>query len=102
MTALTSQDRRYVLYYLRAEETAALDDIARQVIAWKENRPPERITEAEFKQMQVVLYHDHLPTLAEAHLIDFDDRSKTARYNYVPAYVETFITLCATIESPRE
>lgn len=100
LSALAAKRRRYVLYYLQEEETAALDDLARQLAAWETDRSPTEVSESAIERVRVQLYHDHLPKLAASHLIEFDERSKYVRYKHPPTLLEKFLRWCMKLESP--
>ncbi|WP_276301674.1 ArsR/SmtB family transcription factor [Halorussus lipolyticus] len=70
--------RREVLCLLarRDDGVAELTDLSERLA----DRAPDRTDE----ELQTVLYHDHLPRLREAGLVEFDDRTGTARYRDGP------------------
>lgn len=100
LSALSTKSRRYILYYLQEAETATLDDLTRQLVAWETNQPPADVAEGAIERKRVQVYHHHLPKLAESHLIEFDERSGAVRYKHPPTLLEQFLSWCAKLESP--
>lgn len=100
LAALSAQQRRYILYYLREERTATVDDLAQQLVAWEEECPVESVSMPDMEQQRIQLYHEHLPELADAHLLEFDDRSNTVCYSHPPTLLERFLDVSAKLESP--
>ena len=72
---LASEDRRNVLRYFRECEAdvATLDELAEDLVA--RDGSVDDASEAK-----VVLHHVALPKLAESGAIDYDPRTRTARY----------------------
>lgn len=96
LRVLTAKRRRYVLYYLREEEMATLNELARQLVAWEEQQAPEAVLDADIERHALELYHEHLPQLTETCLIEFGMRSQAARYEHPPALLETLLDVCRT------
>jgi len=69
---LTNSRRRYLLYCLqRHAGPTKLADIADQITVWEtgcqaEKRPERRL------QIYSSLYHEHVPTLRETNIVDYD------------------------------
>lgn len=73
---LSSPRRRYVLYFLRTEESPIqLTDLAEHVAAWENDTTVEELSSQQRKRVYVSLYQTHLPKLAEAGLVEYDDDS---------------------------
>jgi len=73
---LSSPRRRYVLYFLRTEESPIqLTDLAEHVAAWENDTTVEELSSQQRKRVYVSLYQTHLPKLAEAGLVEYDDES---------------------------
>jgi DNA-binding transcriptional ArsR family regulator len=68
--ALSSQRRRAVVHCLASRSGAApVDALAERIAAWERD---ERVAAS--------LRHSHLPKLAALGLVDYDERSETARF----------------------
>lgn len=66
--------RRYVLYYLaELEAPVTFDRLATRVAAWQTDSDPETVNSDTLDQIRTVLYHVHLPKLAEVGVITYDD-----------------------------
>jgi len=79
---LTNRRRRYVLYCLqRCQGSVPLADIADQITVWEsgcrgENRPKLRL------QIYNSLYHEHMPVLREANIVDYDQDGDLVRFGH--------------------
>jgi len=73
---LSSPRRRYVLYFLRTEPNPIqLTDLAEHVAAWENNTTVEELSTQQRKRVYVSLYQTHLPKLADAGLVEYDEDS---------------------------
>lgn len=72
--ALASTERRCVLRVARESDSERLDlvDLATDVAAGVHDKPTAAVTPRERKQTHVSLYHQHLPVLDAAGLVDYD------------------------------
>lgn len=81
--------RRYVLYYLSARKDEPVDagDLVSAIRTYETGDspgtdPPPR------KELWIALYHTHLPRLADAGVLEYDDRRGTVRSTMSPAVEE--------------
>ncbi|MEY7848942.1 hypothetical protein AB7C87_07010 [Natrarchaeobius sp. A-rgal3] len=73
---LSNHRRRYAIHYCKREgEAVELGDLAEHVAAWELDKEIEELTSAERKRVYTSLQQTHLPTLAEAEMVEFDDRT---------------------------
>jgi DNA-binding transcriptional ArsR family regulator len=74
---LSNRRRRYAVYALgRGEDdTVELGELARRIAAWETEKPPEQVSSTERKRVYTALQQSHLPKLAEAGLVDYDERA---------------------------
>lgn len=100
--ALGERRRRYVLYYLRDERYAELDDLAEQVAAWETGRSSAEIGPWLRRAVRAELHHTHLPKLEEVGIIGFDRRHDTVCLEEPCLLVEDLLDRCATIEVPGQ
>ncbi|WP_135822768.1 DUF7344 domain-containing protein [Halostella litorea] len=71
---LSNHRRRYTIQFCKQEEGAVtLSDLAEQVAAWEEEKTVSEITSAERKRVYTSLQQTHLPTLADAGMIEYED-----------------------------
>ena len=78
--SLTHPRRRLILYYLHDRSgPVEADELARQVLAWETNTAVGNITDNDCERVVTGLYHNHLPKLADAGLIEYDQETLTAR-----------------------
>lgn len=78
--------RDVIEYFLDASErTAAVDDLVAHLAREWPGDPPSR------ERLSVVLYHHHLPRLADAGIVEFDPELDSIRY-YPDAAIEEWLT----------
>jgi len=71
---LSNHRRRYTIQFCKQEDGAAtLSDLAEQVAAWEEEKTVSELTSAERKRVYTSLQQTHLPTLADAGMIRYED-----------------------------
>jgi hypothetical protein len=92
MDLLADRRRRYVLYYLREEGEADLDELADAVTRWEGQKTPEHR-----RRIVTELHHKHLPKLTENGVVEFDDK---VRFVHVDSPLETYLDLAAEQERP--
>lgn len=76
LRALSNRHQRYALYHLLDHENATLDELADVVAGWVATTEAGVTTAADRSSIRVKLYHDHLPKLADADLVEFDQEAK--------------------------
>lgn len=96
--ALADAHRRYILHYLQDEEQASLTETAKHVAAWKHNCPPAEIQDERITDLEIQLYHNHLPMLEDLCLVEYDDRSEQLVFRDPPELVELCLDHCADRE----
>jgi hypothetical protein len=88
---LSNHRRRYTIHYCKGEEEpVSLSDLAEQVTAWEQDKDPAEITSAERKTVYTSLQQTHLPTLAEAEMIHYENGEieLTDRANELDVYLD--------------
>lgn len=76
---LSNQRRRFAVYAVSGEEEVKLGTLAERIAAWENEQPLDQVTSAERKRVYTALQQSHLPRLAEAGLVDYDDRAGIVR-----------------------
>lgn len=89
---LSNRRRRYVCRHLLQTDDgiSGFDALVDQVVEW-EVEAGRDVDEDHRKRVHSDLYHAHVPQLADAGLLDYDERSDTIRYwghSRVDAWVE--------------
>jgi DNA-binding transcriptional ArsR family regulator len=72
--ALGHPRRRYLLYTLvneGSEET--LSELATKLAAWEQDKPASEVTDDERRDVQLSLYHSHIPKLADFGVLDYQE-----------------------------
>lgn len=77
LAALSDSRRRRLLTALDGEREASLRDLAVRVAAREEGKPAGDVTDDERKSVRVSLYHAHVPKLADAGVVEYDDATRT-------------------------
>lgn len=96
--ALAAERRRYVLYYLSQRGTASVDELTRYVVARETGRSPDSLSKQASEPVASELYHKHLPRLADYGLVEFDPRSKHARFREPTRTFSTLLWLSRLVE----
>jgi hypothetical protein len=77
---LGNRRRRLLWRHLRtAESAAALSDASRRIAAWENDVDPADVEYDQRKSVYTSLRQFHCPKMAEAGLVEFDDRDGTVR-----------------------
>jgi predicted transcriptional regulator len=74
---LASPYRRFILTHLASHDDGSVDDLAHHVVAWETDRTGADETDEAYRRAQNVLYHIHLPKLANVGLIEYDREHET-------------------------
>lgn len=98
LECLVDSRRRVILYYLQDNPVADLDELSTHILAREDEIQPTNIPPDRQQQVQAQLVHRHLPKLASARLIEFDQRSRTVRYRHPPQLLDTILRFLARLE----
>jgi hypothetical protein len=87
---LADSRRRYALYALVGAEDglADVETLADEVAMWEARTDDTTISDAIRTEIEDELRETHLPCLAEADILEYDDRSDVARYWRQPTLEE--------------
>lgn len=88
---LSNHRRRYTIHYCKSEEEpVSLSDLAEQITAWEQDKEIAEITSAERKTVYTSLQQTHLPTLAEAEMVHYENGEikLTERANELDVYLD--------------
>lgn len=92
--ALTDRRRRYTLYYLQEGKRASLDEIAERIAAWEHDRSVDEVSDDTRAEIEIALYHNHLPQLREAGMIDYNGDSEMVVFQEPTEIVELCLEQC--------
>lgn len=101
LDVLTNQRRRYALYYLQEETTATLREISQQVAAWEHQSDGLVGADLPTEAVYTEFYHQHLPKLTDANVVDYDPREELVRYDS-PEVLERVLDLIRWIDHPDD
>lgn len=89
--ALAARPRRHVLYYLLDNAEATVDQLADVLSGWEAAREGTVATLDTHEKHRVVLRHHHLPMLAAADLIRYDDETGNVVIEHVDPIVRDLV-----------
>lgn len=74
---LANQRRRFVLHYLRraSEASVSLSTLSEHVAGWENDADPAELAYSERKSVRNSLHQFHLPKLADAGIVTYDEES---------------------------
>lgn len=71
-TLLKNERRRAVLSFLADRPETTLSDLADRIAAAENDTTPDQLSSSERKRVYISLYQNHLPKLADAEVIEYD------------------------------
>ena len=74
---LASRPRRRLLYYLDDVGQSTITELAEVLVGWETSKQGGMAMETEYDGMMITLKHSHLPMLAEAGLVTYDEETGT-------------------------
>ena len=91
--ALSNQRRRFIIHYLLQEGgPIPLRALSKQVAAWENAIPRDRVTSKQRKRVYTALHQAHLPKLDKMGIIEYDTREMiahpTEKLGTLRAYME--------------
>ncbi|WP_327052690.1 DUF7344 domain-containing protein [Halomicrococcus gelatinilyticus] len=89
---LADRRRRYVLYYLREEGAADVEELAEQLSRWEGTTTPEHR-----RRILTELHHKHLPKLTENGVVRVEGSVEVA---HMSSQIEAYLDLAAEQERP--
>lgn len=96
---LADEHRRHLLYLLREHGSATLDDLADVLTAWLAVRHGDGVaTPEDRQQIYMRLYHAHVPKLASAGVVEFDEDSGTVTLDRLPPMVDHLLDEALELE----
>lgn len=98
LKVLSTRRRRYVLYYLRRNELADIDELARHVTAAIRDVPEDAITNDRIEKTKAGFIHSDFPRLREIGVVEYDHRNGTVRYRQPSRIGTVLLRVCAELE----
>ena len=97
---LSNRYRRYVLHFFatRSTEVSNRRELATVISEWTADLDGSSTVSPE--QVEIKLHHVHLPKLADANMLDYDERTGFVRYWGEPT-VEKFTARAVAAGEPR-
>ena len=72
-TLLSNRRRRNVIHSLLDGRASTIGELASLLAAWENGRPPDEVTSKQRKRVYTALRQTHLPKLAEAGVLAYDE-----------------------------
>lgn len=78
-SVLSHSHRRFILQYLHSADTPiSIDELAAELVAWKNPlSAADQLSDGRATLVKISLMHSHLPKMAEAGLIRYDEIQQT-------------------------
>ncbi|WP_433634440.1 DUF7344 domain-containing protein [Halomicrococcus sp. NG-SE-24] len=94
---LSDHLRHQILLSLNTHEEPTLSELATAL------QESERIPETDLERIKIQLYHNHLPKLEDAELIDYDSSQRTITRRQLPAPIKKTLKISSNCdESPAD
>jgi hypothetical protein len=93
LTLLGSRRRRLVLATLDDRDTVSVSDLARDLVAAEDDKPPTAVTPEEQRRTKIQLHHADLPPLSAAGLVSYDSQRQVVRVNDLPLEGEEWLEM---------
>lgn len=100
--ALSSGQRRRLLYVLLVEESSAVEKLATVLAGWTATESEEIITAEDHERILIELDHVHLPVLEEAGLVRYDREKGTVDIAPIDDTVAELISRSVESEPPSQ
>jgi hypothetical protein len=98
---LSNRRRRYVVHYLlQRQEAVEFRRLTEQVTAWENGIPVEAVTHDQRKRVYTALRQTHLPTMADAGVIDYDRQRGIVEPTESVAEFEIYLDIVASRNVP--
>ena len=89
---LKNRRRRYTLHYLKQQDRPVeLSELAEQVAAWENDTTVEGLSANERKSVYTSLYQTHLPKLADAGIVDYNQNRGVVELSDNAAQLEGYL-----------
>lgn len=99
---LSTERRRYALYYLQKEDRKVpVDELIETVVSWEENGSTEAPREEEFRRAEISFKQVHLPKTADIEFIEYNSDEETIQIEGISPEYESIVTIAKLIEQPE-
>lgn len=100
--ALASRHRRRVLAYLLEENDSDIEELATVLSGWEATTGGTMQTPADRRKFRLGLFHNHLPRLADAGLIDYEAQTGSVQLDSLHPRVADIIRQSVRTEQPDD
>jgi len=99
---LAARPRRRILAFLIEESSGTVEELTTVLSGWRAGQSSTMITPEEHEQIQIELYHRHLPHLDQSGFIEFDPKANTVRLTPMEADIQQLIGQSIEAEAQLE
>ena len=100
---LHNERRRYTLYYLQEQnEAVPIDDVVEAVVEMEEDEAPGTLSDEDLEEIELSLYHLHLPKTQPLEFIRFNRDEQTIELTDEPTKFDTLLTVAKVLEQPDD
>ena len=100
---LRKERRRYVLYYLDAEDRPVpIDELVEQIANWTTDADPHSIPDEKYDRTEIELTHADLPKLSEEPYVHYNRDTGHIELTQPPPAFKAIISIAEVIERPRD
>lgn len=96
---LGNQRRRYVLHYLCEHEETVVHSLVTHVARRENPGPDSPLAPTQQERLRVEIMHAHLPKLADAGLVEFDETGERVELSTASPSIRLVLELAAVVES---
>jgi hypothetical protein len=98
---LQSEERRYALYYLDAQDDpVSIDELAEEVAKMKDDARADDPSHSDVRHYKIELQHSELPKADEATFVDYDSDEGLVRLTAEPPEFEVILSIAEVVEKP--
>lgn len=98
LTGLNDVRRRYLLYYLTEQQYAHIAEAAEYIAACELECELGEVPPEAHEDIEIDLFHTHLPYLTDLDLIEYDSRNGDIRFRDPPEKLMEFLELAEATE----
>ena len=100
---LSSERRRYAIYYLHEQNgPVAVEELANIISKWEDDPPTQDSSWDEINKLQIDLIHNQLPKTAEVEFVQYHPEQGTIQVEGTSPETDAIITIARVIERPEE
>lgn len=96
---LRNRERRFALYFLLEHETAPIEELADVVVGWTAASTGATASRRRRNRVYVDLVHSHVPAMADAGLVSYDETDANVSLSPCPDAIRSFVRRACEVET---